>query len=226
MERKKCKHCNKWFKKKYKYGKKQWEKTIFCSRKCYAKDKKGMIVSQETRDKLSKAHKGTKKPWSGKYKHTKEHNINIGKSVRKALQERGEEIGEKISKALTGRKNSRQTIVKMRIAQTKRKTYKGGKKTEKKRACFYERTRRVRKYCNGGSHTLNEWEELKSKHNFTCPCCGKKEPKIKLTEDHIIPLSKGGSDDIKNIQPLCYKCNSSKYTKNIKYAIKKRTTEK
>ncbi len=78
----------------------------------------------------------------------------------------------------------------------------------------------IRKKGNSGSHTLGEWETLKAQYNWTCPFCKKAEPKIKLTEDHIIPLSKGGSDNIENIQPLCLICNCKKYNK-IKVEVHK-----
>jgi 5-methylcytosine-specific restriction endonuclease McrA len=70
-----------------------------------------------------------------------------------------------------------------------------------------------------GSHTWNEWQLLKAQYNWTCPSCHKKEPIIKLTQDHIIPLSKGGSDNIENIQPLCRSCNSKKRTIIINFTI-------
>lgn len=73
--------------------------------------------------------------------------------------------------------------------------------------------RRQWKRKNGGSHTKGEWENLKAQYNWSCPHCFKMEPEIKLTEDHIIPLSKGGSDNIENIQPLCGPCNSKKSAK-------------
>ena len=60
---------------------------------------------------------------------------------------------------------------------------------------------------NGGSHTAEEWLEVCKKWSHCCVFCGK--PK-KLTRDHIVPISKGGTNDINNIQPLCASCNSSK----------------
>lgn len=95
--------------------------------------------------------------------------------------------------------------------------------TKKYRERNYEKVlswgkrRRALKAGASGSHTLGEWETLKAQYNWTCPCCVKSEPLIKLTEDHIIPLTKGGSDNIENIQPLCGSCNSRKKTKTIYY---------
>lgn len=68
-----------------------------------------------------------------------------------------------------------------------------------------------------GNHNSGEWELLKKQYGYSCPCCHETEPTIKLTEDHIIPLSKGGSNFIENIQPLCGHCNYKKFTKIIKY---------
>jgi hypothetical protein len=45
------------------------------------------------------------------------------------------------------------------------------------------------------------------KHGEQCAKCGATE-KIEL--DHIVPVVKGGENNIKNMQPLCKSCNSSK----------------
>lgn len=79
----------------------------------------------------------------------------------------------------------------------------------------YDQKRRDLQRIDG--HTLEEWETLKAQYNWICLCCKKQEPTIKLERDHIIPVIKGGSSNIQNIQPLCGSCNSKKHTKIIKY---------
>ena len=91
--------------------------------------------------------------------------------------------------------------------------YRGG---NEKKWEIRQRRDRIR-LLNGGCHSLMDWENLKVRYNYRCPCCKKFEPEIRLTEDHIIPFSKGGSDNIENIQPLCRSCNSKKFTKILKY---------
>jgi len=63
---------------------------------------------------------------------------------------------------------------------------------------------------NGGSFTAQEWIDLKERYGHTCLRCGKQEPQIKLSVDHVVSLVHGGSSDISNIQPLCCSCNKSK----------------
>ena len=77
--------------------------------------------------------------------------------------------------------------------------------------------RRALKYASEITHTEEEWQELKAFYNFKCLGCGKQEPDIKLTRDHVIPLTQGVSDSIDNVQPLCARCNSKKNNKHIDY---------
>lgn len=70
--------------------------------------------------------------------------------------------------------------------------------------------RRARYYGASGRFTRPEWKSLCEKYDNRCLCCGKSEPEISLTVDHVIPLSQGGANTIENIQPLCWQCNRQK----------------
>lgn len=70
-----------------------------------------------------------------------------------------------------------------------------------------------------GTHTKLEWAQVKASQNYKCLCCGRSEPDIELTKDHVIPLAKGGTDNIENIQGLCRNCNSKKAVQEIDYRM-------
>lgn len=76
------------------------------------------------------------------------------------------------------------------------------------------RRRYARKRGAAGSLTANEWKTLCEYYENQCLRCGTEG---KMTVDHIVPLSKGGSNSIDNIQPLCGRCNRIKATKSTDY---------
>jgi 5-methylcytosine-specific restriction endonuclease McrA len=67
-----------------------------------------------------------------------------------------------------------------------------------------------------GTHTKKQWHEMKLYfgHCVRCGVCG-----VELVKDHIVPIYQGGSDSIKNLQPLCRKCNSSKGPEDIDFRV-------
>ena len=43
-----------------------------------------------------------------------------------------------------------------------------------------------------------------------CLYCGEQYKQMELTRDHIIPMSRGGSDSWENVVTACYRCNNQK----------------
>jgi 5-methylcytosine-specific restriction endonuclease McrA len=58
-----------------------------------------------------------------------------------------------------------------------------------------------------GTFTSQEWEVLCNRYDNRCLRCGERR---ELSVDHVIPIVKGGTGYINNIQPLCRSCNSKK----------------
>jgi len=67
-------------------------------------------------------------------------------------------------------------------------------------------------------HEPYNFSEICERHNNICLACGAID--VKLTVDHIIPVSKGGADAEWNIQPLCLSCNMNKGNRhNTNYIV-------
>jgi hypothetical protein len=77
------------------------------------------------------------------------------------------------------------------------------------------RKRRAAKYAGRGNFTAQEFKELCEKYGNRCLRCGDTE--AVLEADHVVPLTRGGSDDISNIQPLCGYCNRRKFVEIVDY---------
>ena len=77
------------------------------------------------------------------------------------------------------------------------------------------RKRRAAKHASPGSFTVEEFKALCDAYGNRCLACGATD--VPLEADHVVPLTRGGSDEIGNIQPLCGICNRKKFVSVIDY---------
>lgn len=69
--------------------------------------------------------------------------------------------------------------------------------------------------------TPNTKDVLYQQQNGSCRGCGDYMRQRNLTIDHIVPRSKGGSDDMENLQLLCQACNSMKGNRTQEYLMER-----
>jgi 5-methylcytosine-specific restriction endonuclease McrA len=69
---------------------------------------------------------------------------------------------------------------------------------------------RVRRLGAKGSHTFAEWLAVIRRHRWKCFYCQRRITRSTVTKDHLIPLSKEGTDFAANLVPACKSCNSGK----------------
>ena len=61
--------------------------------------------------------------------------------------------------------------------------------------------------------THNQWREIVERYNGRCIYCG--EIAKPVTQDHMIPLSRGGAHTASNVIPACRLCNSRKSARTV-----------
>ncbi len=74
------------------------------------------------------------------------------------------------------------------------------------------RRKRARLRNAPGSYDLRQWRELVEFYGGRCAYCGRTGA---LQPDHKVPLSRGGTNYIENILPVCGSCNAKKGAKTI-----------
>ena len=57
--------------------------------------------------------------------------------------------------------------------------------------------------------------EVFKRDKFKCQYCGEEAPNVILEVDHIVPVSKGGTNDIFNLVTSCRDCNRGKSDKKL-----------
>jgi hypothetical protein len=79
------------------------------------------------------------------------------------------------------------------------------------------RRRRARKFCAPGDCSPRDWQIITDILGLVCIHTNKSECRGKLHQDHVKPLSIGGTNHPTNRQPLCGHHNTSKGAKWIDY---------
>jgi 5-methylcytosine-specific restriction endonuclease McrA len=82
------------------------------------------------------------------------------------------------------------------------------------RLLIYVENRRARKLmAPGDGVSAGQWREIKDVFGQRCAYCLKKTER--LTQDHVIALSKGGAHDVDNVIPACKSCNCRKGPRGV-----------
>src|SRR3990167_9781233 len=68
--------------------------------------------------------------------------------------------------------------------------------------------------------------EVFKKNNYKCVECVKTNKDISIEVDHIIPVSQGGTDELDNLQTLCFHCNRAKACRVFEADMKEQDKEK
>lgn len=126
---------------------------------------------------------------------------------------------KKEHRKIISRKNKEAYHKDVELSRLKYRIYNGRyRKSHPEKITQYNNDHRARILQSGGTIKSDEWLSLCNKYGNVCLCCGKGD--VKLTIDHVVPLSKGGANLITNVQPLCKSCNSKKGTQTIDYRRK------
>lgn len=166
----------------------------------YKKTDKGKItearwIASECRTDNEKRYRAKPRAMKLACERSKRHKIKC--PLTEAQKEHHRQYDRVYAKSKTGRSKNREATARYRKTKNGRKL---------------ARESKLRRRALGKINYddfISKAEEL----NWRCIGCGLTLNFDTVTVDHIRPVSKGGANDIDNLQPMCQSCNSSKGAK-------------
>lgn len=172
----------------------------------------GIVRSKETCEKISKSKTG--KTHKG-FKHSEETKKRLSEIAKQGFK------NGRIPYQLGKSRFKNEEEKRLCMLEHGRKSYRKHIKTR----LIYYRKLAFKRRNSPGSFTKEEWDNKLKEYDYKCAYCGISEIELLkitgmgLTIDHIIPISKGGTSNIDNLQPLCKKCNCRKSNKLLKVKL-------
>jgi len=187
------------------------KETIAARAKQYYDINKLSIQAQKKQyNSKNKEHKAT---WSTQYR--KEHKVAIAEQAkqyyethRKSILEQKKLYQAEHAKDISVRRKRYYEENRPAISERSKQWARNNKT---KRVIIRQR-RKAREYALPATLTAEQWAQTKEYFNNRCAYCGRK---LELTQEHIIPVAKGGHYSRENIIPACKTCNSSKRAKDF-----------
>lgn len=135
-----------------------------------------------------------------------EKSADILEKQKKYRQNNLESVREYERKSYAKNKKAKQTY-QINNAERRKELHAIWRKANPERVRMSHLRRRARLAGNEGSYTIDEINEKFAALGNCCFYCGKGG---KMTIDHDVPVSRGGSNYIENLLPACKPCNSKK----------------
>ena len=133
----------------------------------------------------------------------KEYSIKYLEINKEIIKEKSKEYRKVHKEAI--RNTHREYIAKTRVNKPLHIRSKKSENPRDNRNVIQQR-RKARKKELLSNLTVKQWLEIKLYFNNKCCYCGRE---LSLTQEHLIPLSKGGEYTVNNIIPACRSCNCS-----------------